>query len=285
VTDTSINADGVTPPRPLLEVRGVTKVFRSGGSFGKAHLVQAVNNVSFDILPGEAFGLIGESGSGKSTLGRLLLRLEKPTDGQIMFEGTDIAPLPDVQLRRLRAGMQMVFQDPFNALNPSMSIRRALAEPLKIHRKLRGKALDDEIKRLLEIVGLSASTQHRMPKEFSGGQRQRVCLARTLALQPRLIVLDEPTSALDVSVQAQIINLLVDLKQQLNLTYIFISHDLSVVGQVCDRIGVMKRGELLEVTSRDQFVVNPQTEYARSLRDAVPEIGRPLPAPLADKAA
>ena len=277
--------EGTPPVRPVLEVRGVTKVFRSGGSFGKAHLVTAVNNVSFDILPGEAFGLIGESGSGKSTLGRLLLRLEEPTDGQIMFEGTDIAPLPAVQLRRLRAGMQMVFQDPFNALNPSMTIRRALAEPLRIHRKLNGKPLDGEIARLLDIVGLSPTTQNRLPKEFSGGQRQRICLARALALQPRLIVLDEPTSALDVSVQAQIINLLVDLKQQLNLTYIFISHDLSVVGQVCDRIGVMKRGELLEVTARDQFVFAPQTEYARSLRDAVPEIGRPLPVPLADKAA
>jgi ABC-type glutathione transport system ATPase component len=271
--------------RPVLEVRGVTKVFRSGGSVGKAHLVTAVDNVSFDIRPGEAFGLIGESGSGKSTLGRLLLRLEQPTDGQIMFEGTDIAPLPNVQLRKLRSGMQMVFQDPFNALNPTMTIRRALAEPLRIHRKLRGQALDAEIARLLEIVGLSPSTQNRLPKEFSGGQRQRICLARALALQPRLIVLDEPTSALDVSVQAQIINLLVDLKQQLNLTYIFISHDLSVVGQVCDRIGVMKRGQLLEVTDRDQFVTDPQTDYARSLRDAVPEIGRPLSAPLAEKAA
>jgi len=278
-------AEGLPPVRPVLEVRNVSKVFRSGGSIGKAHMVTAVKDVSFDILPGEAFGLIGESGSGKSTLGRLLLRLEEPTEGQIMFEGTDITQVPSVQLRRLRAGMQMVFQDPFNALNPSMTIRRALAEPLRIHRKLRGKALDDEIARLLEIVGLSPSTQGRLPKEFSGGQRQRICLARTLALQPRLIVLDEPTSALDVSVQAQIINLLVDLKQQLNLTYIFISHDLSVVGQVCDRIGVMKRGELLEVTSRDQFVLNPATEYARSLRDAVPEIGRPLSVPLADKAA
>jgi ABC-type glutathione transport system ATPase component len=271
--------------RPVLEVRGVTKEFRSGGSFGAAHLVTAVKNVSFDVLPGEAFGLIGESGSGKSTLGRLLLRLEEPTQGQIMFEGTDIAQLPAVQLRRLRAGMQMVFQDPFNALNPSMSIGRALAEPLRIHRKLGGRALQAEIDRLLDIVGLAASAQNRLPKEFSGGQRQRICLARALALQPRLIVLDEPTSALDVSVQAQIINLLVDLKEQLNLTYIFISHDLSVVGQVCDRIGVMKRGELLEVTSRDQFIANPATEYARSLRDAVPEIGRPLPETLSGKAA
>jgi len=280
-----IGPDGTQPIRPVLEVRGVTKVFRAGGSFGKAHLVTAVKDVSFDIMPGEAFGLIGESGSGKSTLGRLLLRLEQPTDGQIMFEGTDIAQLPQVQLRKLRAGMQMVFQDPFNALNPSMTVRRALAEPLRIQRKLSGKALQTEIDRLISLVGLSPSTQDRLPKEFSGGQRQRICLARALALEPRLIVLDEPTSALDVSVQAQIINLLVDLKQELNLTYIFISHDLSVIGQVCDRIAVMKRGELVEVTSRDQFIAEPATDYARSLRDAVPEIGRPLPSSLAEEAA
>jgi ABC-type glutathione transport system ATPase component len=267
----------VRRPIPVLEVRGVSKIFRSGGSFGAQHLVTAVKDVSFEIRPGEAFGLIGESGSGKSTLGRLLLRLEEPTSGQIMFQGTDIAHLSGVQLRKLRAGMQMVFQDPFNALNPSMTIRRTLAEPLRIHRKLRGAALDAEIARLLDIVGLSASAAGRLPREFSGGQRQRICLARALALEPKLIVLDEPTSALDVSVQAQIINLLVDLKQQLQLTYIFISHDLSVIGQVCDLIGVMRRGELLEITSRDQFIVDPETEYARSLRDAVPEIGRPLP--------
>jgi ABC-type glutathione transport system ATPase component len=280
-----IAPEGVKPIIPVLEVRGVNKVFRGGGSFGAAHMVKAVTDVSFDILPGEAFGLIGESGSGKSTLGRLLLRLEEPTSGQIMLAGDDIAHLAGVKLRKIRAGMQMVFQDPFNALNPSMTIRRALAEPLKIHRKLRGAALEAEIARLLNMVGLSANAQNRLPREFSGGQRQRICLARALALEPKLIVLDEPTSALDVSVQAQIINLLVDLKAELNLTYIFISHDLSVIGQVCDRIGVMRRGELMEITSRDQFIANPQTEYARSLRDAVPEIGRPLPETLAEKAA
>jgi peptide/nickel transport system ATP-binding protein len=263
---------------PVLEARGVSKVFRSGGSFGKAHLVTGVKDVSFEIMPGEAFGLIGESGSGKSTLGRLLLRLEEPTDGQILFAGTDIAHLSGFQLRRLRAGMQMVFQDPFNALNPTMTVGRALAEPIRLHRKLRGKALDGEIARLLDIVGLSTSALNRLPREFSGGQRQRICLARALALEPQLIVLDEPTSALDVSVQAQIINLLVDLKQQLGLTYIFISHDLSVIGQVCDRIGVMRRGEMLEITSRDQFIRSPENAYSRTLRDAVPEIGRPLPA-------
>ncbi|HVW91508.1 MAG TPA: ATP-binding cassette domain-containing protein [Devosia sp.] len=273
----STNVAARIKPLPVIEVRGVTKVFRAGGTFGAAHLVTAVKNVSFEVMPGEAFGLIGESGSGKSTLGRLMLRLEEPTDGQILFARTDIAHLPAPQLRRLRAGMQMVFQDPFNALNPSMTIRRALAEPLRIHRKLRGTALEAEIKRLLEMVGLPASAQDRLPREFSGGQRQRICLARALTLEPRLIVLDEPTSALDVSVQAQIINLLLDLKRELNLTYIFISHDLSVIGQVCDRIGVMRYGEMLEISSRDQFITAPENDYSRTLRDAVPEIGRPLP--------
>ena len=278
-------ANGDVRPWPVLEARGITKVFRSGGSFGAAHMVTAVKNVSFEVRPGEAFGLIGESGSGKSTLGRLLLRLEEPTNGQILLFGTEIAHLPRQQLRRLRAGMQMVFQDPFNALNPSMTIRRALAEPLKLHRKLRGKALDDEIARLLDVVGLSADAQGRQPHEFSGGQRQRICLARALALEPKVIVLDEPTSALDVSVQAQIINLLVDLKQQFDLTYVLISHDLSVVAHVCDRIGVMRQGEMLEIADRDVFITNPGTAYARMLRDAVPEIGRPLSETIAEEAA
>jgi ABC-type glutathione transport system ATPase component len=181
--------------------------------------------------------------------------------------------------------MQMVFQDPFNALNPSMSIRRALAEPIVLHRKLRGRALDAEIARLLDVVGLPAASQGRLPHEFSGGQRQRICLARALALEPKVIVLDEPTSALDVSVQAQIINLLVDLKERLGLTYVFISHDLSVVAHVCDRIGVMRHGEMLEIADREAFVVSPQTAYARMLRDAVPEIGRPLPETIATEEA
>jgi peptide/nickel transport system ATP-binding protein len=278
-------ADRERRPWPVIEVRGVSKVFRGGGTFGASHMVTAVKDVSFEVMPGEALGLIGESGSGKSTLGRLMLRLEEPTDGQILFAGTDIAHLGGEELRRLRAGMQMVFQDPFNALNPSMTIRRALAEPIRIHRKLRGGELDDEIARLLEMVGLSPSAQNRMPREFSGGQRQRICLARALSLQPKLIVLDEPTSALDVSVQAQIINLLVDLKEQLDLTYVFISHDLSVIGQVCDRIGVMRRGEMLEIGDRDRFITDPQTDYSRALRDAVPEIGRPLDDDVAERTA
>jgi ABC-type glutathione transport system ATPase component len=172
--------------------------------------------------------------------------------------------------------MQMVFQDPFTSLNPWMTVRRALSEPLSIHRGLRGEALDREIERLLDLVGLSTASQHRLPREFSGGQRQRIGLARALALQPRLIVLDEPTSALDVSIQAQLLNLLADLRREFQLTYVFISHDLAVVSYLCDRIGVMRRGELLEIATRANFVDAPAHAYTRALRDAVPEVGRPL---------
>lgn len=262
---------------PVIEARALTKIFRTGGSFGRGHNITAVKEASFSIQPGEAFGLIGESGSGKSTLGRLLLRLEEPTAGQILYDGADITHLQGAALRRLRVGMQMVFQDPYNALNPWMTIKQSLAEPLKIHRGLKGAKLTEEINRLLEIVGLLPGSQSRLPKEFSGGQRQRICLARALALKPDLLVLDEPTSALDVSVQAQIINLLIELKRELNLTYLFISHDLSVIGQICDRVGVMRQGVLLEITSRDNFITNPGDPYSRILRDSVPEIGRPLP--------
>lgn len=236
-----------------------------------------MNDVSLAIRAGESFGLVGESGSGKSTLGRLLLRLEEPTDGTILFEGVDISHMSEGSLRPLRRHMQMVFQDPFTALNPSMDIGRAIAEPLKLRRGLRGEEVTGEVIRLLDVVGLPASSQGRLPKEFSGGQRQRICLARALALEPRLLILDEPTSALDVSVQAQILSLLRDMRREFGLTYLFISHDLAVVAYMCERIGVMRYGELLELASREQFVLQPDHPYTRALRDAVPEIGRPLP--------
>ena len=261
----------------IVEARGVTKRFRAGGSFGRGHEVLAVDDVSLAIQAGESFGLIGESGSGKTTLGRLLLRLEEPTAGTILFEGVDITHLKEAALRPLRRHMQVVFQDPFTALNPWMTIGQAIEEPLRICRGLRGEAVAREVHRLLDVVGLPASSRARLPKEFSGGQRQRVCLARALALEPRLLVLDEPTSALDVSVQAQILTLLKDMRQEFGLSYLFISHDLAVVAYLCERIGVMRHGALLEVASREQFVSNPAHSYTRTLRDAVPEIGRPLP--------
>ena len=261
---------------PLVEVQHLTKKFRSGGNFGRGHDVLAVSDVSLSIEAGEAFGLVGESGSGKTTLGRLLLRLDNATSGRIAFEGSDITHLGGSALRSIRPRMQMVFQDPFTSLNPWMTIGQALAEPLTIHRRLRGPELEREIARLLELVGLPSASQQRRPREFSGGQRQRICLARALALQPRLIVLDEPTSALDVSVQAQLLNLLRDLRGEFGLTYVFISHDLAVVSYLCDRIGVMRFGELLEVATREVFVTQPAHSYTRALRDAVPEVGREL---------
>jgi ABC-type glutathione transport system ATPase component len=261
---------------PLVELQHLTKKFRSGGNFGRGHAVTAVSDVSLAIYEGEAFGLVGESGSGKTTLGRLLLRLEDATSGSIAFEGRDITHLGSSALRTIRPRMQMVFQDPFTSLNPWMTIGQALAEPLHIHRGLRGADLERESVRLLDLVGLPSTSLQRRPREFSGGQRQRICLARALALQPRLIVLDEPTSALDVSVQAQLLNLLRDLRREFNLTYVFVSHDLAVVAYLCDRIGVMRFGVLLEVASRETFVSDPAHAYTRALRDTVPEVGREL---------
>lgn len=260
----------------IVEARRLTKRFRTGGSFGRGHDVVAVKDVSLAIRAGEAFGLVGESGSGKTTLGRLLLRLEEPTDGELFFEGVNITHLKEAALRPLRRHMQVVFQDPFTALNPWMTVRQALAEPLRIVRGLGEDETAREIARLLDIVGLPSTSQDRLPKEFSGGQRQRICLARALTLQPRLLVLDEPTSALDVSVQAQILNLLRDMHRDLGLTYLLISHDLAVVAYLCNRVGIMRHGELLEVAPRERFVTSPEHEYTRTLRDAVPEIGRPL---------
>jgi len=278
----TITAESVKPGipeagKPLIEARDLVKRFRAGGSFGHGHDVIAVKNVSLAVYPGEAFGLVGESGSGKTTLGRLLLRLEEPTSGQILYDDKDITHLRGSELRQLRSAIQIVFQDPYQALNPWMTIRQAISEPLKLFRGLKGAELDRELANLLEMVGLPVSSQKRLPREFSGGQRQRICLARALALKPSLLVLDEPTSALDVSVQAQIINLLRELQRELNLTYVFISHDLAVVGQVCDRVGIMRYGELLEITTRDQFITNPANAYSRTLRDAVPEVGKLLP--------
>lgn len=267
-------SSSATLANPLIEVRDLVKKFHAGGSLGRGHEVIAVKNVSLAVYPGESFGLVGESGSGKTTLGRLLVRLEEATSGQILYKGQDITHLHGRELRKMRSAIQIVFQDPYHALNPWLTIRQALGEPLKLFRGLSGAALEQEIARLLEIVGLPASSQHRLPKEFSGGQRQRVCLARALTLEPALLVLDEPTSALDVSVQAQIINLLQKLQKELNLTYLFISHDLAVVSQVCDRIGVMRYGELLEIATRQEFITNPAHAYTRALREAVPEIGK-----------
>lgn len=242
--------------------------------------VKAVDGVSFSILRGETLGLVGESGCGKTTVGRTILRLYEPTEGRILFEGRDIATLPEKELRDLRRRMQMVFQDPYSSLNPRQNVRNIVAEPLLVHGIAEGAESDSRVRELLDVVGLPADAASRYPHEFSGGQRQRIGLARSLALNPDLIVADEPVSALDVSIQAQIINLLEDLQDEFDLTYLFVAHDLAVVRHISDRIAVMYLGQIMEIAPSEELYSNPLHPYTKSLLSAVPipdpavEIGR-----------
>ncbi len=257
---------------PLLQVEHLVKEFSRGGFLRRGPGVRAVDDVSFEISKGETFGLVGESGSGKTTTGRCILRLIEPTSGQVTFDGRDVLGLGASDLRSARRNFQIVFQDPYSSLNPRMRVGDIVEEPLIIHRDggkdERAARVDD----LFELVGLSRDQRQRYPHEFSGGQRQRIGLARALALNPSFIVLDEPVSALDVSVQAQVVNLLLDLQERLGLTYLFIAHDLRLVRQVCSRIGVMYRGRLLEVgTSADVFE-RPAHPYTRALLSAIPHL-------------
>ncbi|WP_041780273.1 ABC transporter ATP-binding protein [Allocoleopsis franciscana] len=259
--------------QPLLTVRHLTKEFPvRTGFLSKKTGFKAVDDVSFEVYPGETLGLVGESGCGKTTLSRCLLRLIEPTSGEIIFDGDSVLELDAKTLRRLRRYMQIVFQNPYGSLDARQSIGNALMEPMEIHRlgdspqERRQKAIN-----LLERVGLDGSAINRMPHEFSGGQRQRICIARTLACEPRFIVCDESVSALDVSVQAQVLNLLKDLQQDFGLTYIFISHDLSVVKFVSDRIMVMNQGRIEEIGTADAIYNNPQRDYTRQLIAAIPD--------------
>ena len=259
--------------QPLLSVRYLTKEFpMRTGLFGKKTKFKAVDDVSFDVYPGETLGLVGESGCGKSTLSRCLLRLIEPTAGEVIFDGDSILELDDKPLRRLRRSLQIIFQNPYGSLNARQSIGSALMEPMEIHKlgssekQRRQRAID-----LLERVGLGESAMNRKPHEFSGGQRQRICIARTLACEPRFIICDESVSALDVSVQAQVLNLLKDLQQDFNLTYIFISHDLNVVKFISDRIVVMNQGRMVEIGQADSIYNNPQQNYTRQLIQAIPD--------------
>ena len=232
--------------------------------------IKAVDGVSFDIRRGETLGLVGESGCGKSTVGRTILRLYKPTAGKIVFDGQDITNLGDEQMRPLRRRMQMVFQDPFASLNPRHSVGRIVGEPLKTHGLASRRNVAGQVRELLGIVGLPADAASRYPHEFSGGQRQRIGLARSLALNPDFVVADEPVSALDVSIQAQIINLLENLQDEFDLTYLFIAHDLAVVRHISDRIAVMYLGVIVEVSPADELYENPLHPYTISLLSAVP---------------
>jgi ABC-type oligopeptide transport system ATPase subunit len=255
----------------LLTVRSLVKEFPRGRRwFGRPDVVRAVDDVSFDIEPGEAFGLVGESGSGKTTTGRCILRLVEPTSGEVRFKDRDVLGLRADELRRARRDMQIVFQDPYSSLNPRMRARRIVEEPLAVHRLGTRAERRDRVAELFRLVGLDPAHLDRYPHEFSGGQRQRIGLARALALSPSLIVADEPVSALDVSVQAQVINLLMDLQERLALTYLFIAHDLRLVEHVCRRVAVMYRGRIVETGETARLFADPAHPYTRALLSAVP---------------
>jgi len=261
----------MTPPA-LVEMRSLTKHFRLPGGWlsGGARYVYAVDEVNLEIANGEVLGLVGESGCGKTTLGRMVLRLIPPTRGQVLFDGQDLTAMKGETMRHMRQQMQVVFQNPLSSLSPRFKVEQIVAEPLVTHFKLPKEQTRERVIELLEQVGLGRQHLDRFPHEMSGGQCQRVAVARALAVNPRLLVLDEPTSALDVSVQAQIINLLDDLKNTLGLTYLFISHDLNVVQHISDRIGVMYLGKLVELGSSEAIFNQPLHPYTQALFGAIP---------------
>ena len=256
----------------LLEVENLKKYFPiTRGVFSKVvNWVRAVDNISFHIKSGETLGLVGESGCGKTTVSRVILRLLEPTEGSVRFDGEDVFELSSNRLRQLRKEMQIIFQDPYSSLNPRLSVGSIIAEGIGAHKIARGAKKKELVEDLLEKVGLSAGYYNRYPHEFSGGQRQRIAIARALSLNPRLIICDEPVSALDVSIQAQILNLLSNLKKDFNLSYLFITHDLSVVEHVSDRIATMYLGEIVEIADVGEFYSNPLHPYTIALLSANP---------------
>jgi ABC-type oligopeptide transport system ATPase subunit len=256
---------------PLVEVSHLVKHFvRSGGLLRAGTRVPAVDDVSFTIDEGETFGLVGESGSGKTTTGRCMLRLVEPTSGEVRFKGEDVLSFSRARMRAARRDMQIVFQDPYSSLNPRMRARQIVEEPLIIHKLGDRKARHARVAELLRTVGLEPAHMERYPHEFSGGQRQRIGLARALALNPSFLILDEPVSALDVSVQAQVVNLLMDLQQQLRLTYLFIAHDLRLVEHICSKVAVMYLGRIVEMGPTAALFDAPQHPYTRALLSAIP---------------
>ena len=265
----------------VLRVERLRKEFPVKSSLGarKPHAVHAVNEVDLHIAEGETFGVVGESGCGKSTVARMVVRLLEPSGGRIFFRGEDITHHSAREMKHIRRQMQIVFQDPFASLNPRSRIRDIIAEPLRVNGNLGSKAIETRVDELLADVGLKPEHATRRPRDFSGGQRQRVGIARALALEPAFVVLDEPVSALDVSIQAQVINLLRDLQQQRKLAYLFISHDLTLVRHICDRVAVMYLGKIVEVGDREAIFDNPSHPYTQALLSAVPKpepVGREL---------
>ncbi|HUE96230.1 MAG TPA: dipeptide ABC transporter ATP-binding protein [Longimicrobiaceae bacterium] len=257
---------------PLLAAEDLRKYYpvRGGLLGGKVGEIRAVDGVTFEVSEGETLGLVGESGCGKSTLGRALMRLEDPTGGRVLFEGHDLASAKKGELFRLRRDIQMIFQDPYSSLNPRMNVGEIVREPLVVHRVGNRNEQVDRVIELLGTVGLSPETAGRYPHEFSGGQRQRIGIARALALEPRLVIADEPVSALDVSVQSQVLNLMVRLQRERNLTYVFISHDLSVVEHISDSIAIMYLGRIVEIGTAEEVFERPAHPYTRALLAAIP---------------
>ena len=284
---TTMQETAPAAPRPapnddtLLEINNLKMYFpvTSGMLFQRTvAYVKAVDDVTFAVRRGETLGLVGESGCGKTTTGRCILQLYKPTSGQVIFEGQDLTQLGTKQMRAMRREMQVIFQDPYSSLNPRMTAGNIIGEPLIVHGLVKGKnEYRDRVAELLQNVGLNPYMADRFPHEFSGGQRQRIGVARALSVSPKFIVADEPVSALDVSIQAQIINLLEELQEQFNLTYLFIAHDLSVVRHISDRVGVMYLGHLVEIAERNEIYRNPMHPYTRALLSAVP-----IPDPILD---
>jgi len=260
-----------SPCAPLLDVRHLSKHYARGrGLLGGGQVVRAVDDVSFTVTSGETFGLVGESGSGKTTTGRCILRLVEPTSGEVWFRGENVLAMPHARLRAVRRQMQMVFQDPYSSLNPRMRVGAIVEEPLIIHRIGTKAERRARVVELLGLVGLDATYVDRYPHEFSGGQRQRIGLARALALNPSLVIADEPVSALDVSIQAQVVNLLMDLQARLGLTYVFIAHDLRLVRHICSRVAVMYLGRIVEMGPTAGIFDAPAHAYTRALLSAVP---------------